>query len=102
MSVHLAPSVYEKLNCGFDLQNCHACSSHTDPRVRSPAAWTPSAPTRPVVRRQRWSTAPKHRPAVSLGEPPASDLTRELLVVLLAYKAGDFSVRLPTDWTGVP
>src|SRR5205823_4751549 len=48
------------------------------------------------------STAPKHRPAVSLGEPPASDLTRELLTVLLAYKAGDFSVRLPTDWTGVP
>ena len=26
---------------------------------------------------------------------------REILVVLLAFKAGDFSVRLPRDWTGV-
>src|SRR6266404_5169522 len=35
-------------------------------------------------------------------ETPASDLTGQLLSVLLAYKAGDFSVRLPADWTGVP
>src|ERR1041385_1825169 len=42
------------------------------------------------------------RPAVALEEPPATDLTRQLLSALLAYKAGDFSVRLPSDWTGVP
>src|SRR5438132_1239903 len=45
---------------------------------------------------------PSSRPIMSLDEPPATDLTRQLLSVLLAYKAGDFSVRLPSDWTGVP
>ena len=35
-------------------------------------------------------------------ETEATDLTGQLLSVLLAYKAGDFSVRLPAGWTGVP
>src|SRR5262249_47687932 len=35
-------------------------------------------------------------------EAAPHDLSRQLLQVLLAYKAGDFSVRLPADWTGVP
>src|SRR6266446_10364938 len=35
-------------------------------------------------------------------ETAATDLPGQLLSVLLAYKAGDFSVRLPADWTGVP
>src|SRR5437879_589275 len=35
-------------------------------------------------------------------ETSSTDLNRRLLSVLLAYKAGDFSVRLPSDWTGVP
>jgi hypothetical protein len=42
------------------------------------------------------------RQIASLDEPRATDLTRQLLSVLLAYKSGDFSVRLPSDWTGVP
>ena len=45
---------------------------------------------------------PSTRQSVSLEGPPATDLTRQLLSVLLSYKAGDFSVRLPSDWTGVP
>src|SRR5690348_14159033 len=28
--------------------------------------------------------------------------TRELLAALMAFKRGDFSARLPEDWTGVP
>src|SRR4030095_8961158 len=28
--------------------------------------------------------------------------TAQLLVALMAFKRGDFSVRLPEDWTGVP
>ena len=35
-------------------------------------------------------------------EAASNDLTRQLLSALLAYKAGNFSVRLPSDWTGVP
>jgi HAMP domain-containing protein/signal transduction histidine kinase/DNA-binding response OmpR family regulator len=31
----------------------------------------------------------------------ADDLLPRLLVALLAYKQGDFSIRLPSDWTGV-
>src|SRR6266700_3043997 len=38
----------------------------------------------------------------SMEETGSSDLTRQLLSALLAYKAGNFSVRLPSDWTGVP
>src|SRR5438128_8982251 len=32
----------------------------------------------------------------------SADVTGQLLSALLAYKAGDFCVRLPADWTGVP
>src|SRR5438270_10716823 len=28
--------------------------------------------------------------------------TRQLLAALMAFKRGDFSARLPEDWTGVP
>src|SRR5437867_6432769 len=44
------------------------------------------------------------RPASSIQYPVTgdADLPRQLLSVLLAYKAGDFSVRLPAHWTGVP
>src|SRR5438128_2228846 len=31
----------------------------------------------------------------------SNELIRQLLSALLAYKAGNFSVRLPSDWTGV-
>src|SRR4026209_2148537 len=31
----------------------------------------------------------------------ADELLPQLLTALLAYKSGDFSVRLPADWTGV-
>src|SRR5438094_4915368 len=45
-------------------------------------------------------SSPSHRPTA--GEVGPADVTGQLLSALLAYKAGDFSVRLPTDWTGVP
>ena len=38
---------------------------------------------------------------VTEGNGVADDLLPQLLLALLAYKDGDFSVRLPSDWTGV-
>src|SRR4051812_7018329 len=35
------------------------------------------------------------------GNGYVSDEMREILQVLLAFRSGDFSVRLPQDWTGV-
>src|SRR5882724_1081176 len=32
----------------------------------------------------------------------SSDITRQILSVLLAYKSGNFSVRLPAYWGGIP
>src|SRR6266853_3217031 len=55
---------------------------------------TPEEEPRPFL-------APTSR-TVPPADTPATDLTGQLLSVLLAYKAGDFSVRLPADWTGVP
>src|SRR6266513_3300540 len=51
---------------------------------------------------QNLARLPPTRRMMSLEEPASTDLTRQLLAVLLAYKAGDFSVRLPSDWIGVP
>jgi hypothetical protein len=31
----------------------------------------------------------------------SEDLLPQLLTALLGYRSGDFSVRLPSDWTGV-
>src|SRR5438445_737588 len=45
-------------------------------------------------------SSPTHRPTA--GEVGPADVTGQLLSALLAYKAGDFCVRLPSDWTGVP
>src|SRR6266700_5772311 len=45
---------------------------------------------------------PPRRRLGSMEEAASNDLTRQLLSALLAYKAGNFSVRLPADWTGVP
>src|SRR5438034_548430 len=39
---------------------------------------------------------------LGVDDTSSNELTRHLLSALLAYKAGDFSVRLPSDWTGVP
>src|SRR6266576_3332416 len=36
-----------------------------------------------------------------MDESGSSDVTRRILSVLLAYKSGDFSVRLPADWVGI-
>src|SRR5215467_7240157 len=39
----------------------------------------------------------------SSSPPNGNDLdTRQLLAALMAFKRGDFSARLPEDWTGVP
>src|SRR5437764_1274548 len=38
----------------------------------------------------------------SMEESGSTDVTRQILSVLLAYKSGDFSVRLPADWVGIP
>jgi HAMP domain-containing protein/signal transduction histidine kinase/DNA-binding response OmpR family regulator len=38
---------------------------------------------------------------VTEGNGVANDLLPQLLLALQAYKGGDFSVRLPSDWTGV-
>ena len=45
-------------------------------------------------------SSPTHRPTAA--EVGPADVTGQLLSALLAYKAGDFCVRLPSDWTGVP
>src|SRR5947208_781363 len=45
-------------------------------------------------------SSPRHHPTA--GEVGPADVTGQLLSALLAYKAGDFCVRLPSDWTGVP
>ncbi|HVD95227.1 MAG TPA: HAMP domain-containing protein, partial [Candidatus Limnocylindria bacterium] len=44
------------------------------------------------------TTRPRNRP-----QSNGSELdTRQLLAALIAFKRGDFSARLPQDWTGVP
>src|SRR5262249_19751899 len=45
------------------------------------------------------STGALHMPAVQ--EPPIGIDSRALLAALSALRKGDFSVRLPLDWTGV-
>ena len=35
-----------------------------------------------------------------LKEPSADGLSRQLLAAMMAFRDGDFSVRLPTDWDG--
>src|SRR5712671_235579 len=53
-------------------------------------------------RQQRPLTLSPSRSVMPMEQPAADDLSRQLLAVLLAYKAGDFTVRLPSDWIGVP
>src|SRR5882724_11645639 len=44
------------------------------------------------------TTRPRKR-----SQPNGSELdARQLLAALMAFKRGDFSARLPEDWTGVP
>src|SRR5439155_1687111 len=38
---------------------------------------------------------------LGVDDTSSNELIRQLLSALLAYKAGNFSVRLPSDWTGV-
>src|SRR5438034_2593827 len=39
---------------------------------------------------------------LGVDDTSSNELPRQLLSVLLAYKSGDFSVRLPADWVGIP
>jgi len=46
---------------------------------------------------------PKRRDRGSVRSLNGSELdARQLLAALMAFKRGDFSARLPEDWTGVP
>ena len=41
-------------------------------------------------------------PTLLQSPPPAADIdTPALLAALIAFKKGDFSVRLPIEWTGI-
>ena len=62
-----------------------------------------SAPAKKARAKTPAVEAAASAPAVVVARP-SSEVTpemREILTVLLALKAGDFSVRLPSDWTGV-
>ena len=39
-------------------------------------------------------------PPSELKEPSADGLSRQLLAAIIAFRDGDFSVRLPVDWDG--
>src|SRR5881392_1098436 len=44
---------------------------------------------------------PLSRPATGLCQNGSEPDTKQLLTALMAFKRGDFSARLPDDWTGV-
>src|SRR2546426_109104 len=62
------------------------------------------------MKQQNISTAKHGAPALvtstrrmlPVDESVSEEVTRRFLSALLAYKAGDFSVRLPCDWIGIP
>src|SRR6185503_14954878 len=60
-------------------------------------------PLNPFMKRQ---TPASSRRSYAMLEAPvdarqSEDLLPQLLTALLGYRSGDFSVRLPSDWTGV-
>src|SRR6266496_5678704 len=44
---------------------------------------------------------PRSRPATGLCQNGSEPDAKQLLAALMAFKRGDFSARLPDDWTGV-
>src|SRR6266480_4629295 len=65
--------------------------------------WLPiaqSADAASVLIRKRPSP-PRSRPATGLCQNGSEPDAKQLLAALMAFKRGDFSARLPDDWTGV-
>ena len=51
--------------------------------------------------RKKFSSAHNGNGKATGGDDPAAARSRQLLMAMVAFRDGDFSVRLPADWPGV-
>ena len=65
-------------------------TASTRPRTKSPAAGTPTNGELDALKARQ----------VSLDESPEAR-SRQFLVAMVAFRDGDFSVRMPADWVGI-
>ncbi|HEX2669231.1 MAG TPA: HAMP domain-containing protein, partial [Polyangiaceae bacterium] len=69
--------------------------------MKSPFSGEPRLRTLPISPSSSSRSTRKRNGTSATAPETPRDVTSQILAALIAFKAGDFSVRLPCDWTGI-